>query len=123
MFCTSAEIKSQETYDANRIMQSSGIPHLENQMLTQEQTQDLYILKQTMDFALGILYTIFKIFVQMNLIKFFVRFFLDIQNELFNNYLNTSESNLVHQIAGPPYFEDDPQLPNIMAKRYHHDPI
>ena len=51
--CTSAEMNSLEIYDANRIMQSSGIPHLENQMLTQEQAQDLYILKQTMDFALG----------------------------------------------------------------------
>ena len=48
-------MNSLEIYDANRIMQSSGIPHLENQMLTQEQAQDLYILKQTMDFALGIL--------------------------------------------------------------------
>ena len=56
--------------------------------------KDFQILKRTMDFALDV-------------------------NQLLNtiqlNTLNTSESRLVHEIAGPPYFENDPQLPNIMG--------
>ena len=54
--------------------------------------KDFHILKQAMDFA------------------------IDVNKELFRNYdvYNNSDSKLVHTIAGPPYFENEPQMPNIM---------
>ena len=54
--------------------------------------KDFQILKQAMDFA------------------------IDVNKELFHSYdvYNNSDSKLVHTIAGPPYFENEPQMPNIM---------
>ena len=54
--------------------------------------KDFHILKQAMDFA------------------------IDVNKELFRNYdvYNNSDSKFVHTIAGPPYFENEPQMPNIM---------
>ena len=65
-----------------------------NRNITTERVtgKDFHILKQAMDFA------------------------IDVNKELFRNYdvYNNSDSKLVHTIAGPPYFENEPQMPNIM---------
>ena len=70
------------------------LPAVNSEVPSENIFKDLQILKRTMDFALDV-------------------------NQLLNtiqlNTLNTSESRLVHEIAGPPYFENDPQLPNIMG--------
>ena len=70
------------------------LPAVNSEVPSENIFKDFQILKRTMDFALDV-------------------------NQLLNtiqlNTLNTSESRLVHEIAGPPYFENDPQLPNMMG--------